>query len=110
MVTSAVGSEGKTSLAVLLAFSPARAWQRTLLIDANLCRPAIHRVFGLPAEPGFAEVLRGEGVLEQVIQSTPVSRLWVLPAGRLDDHAPYRRRYSSRMAFVVSPDSHPLLR
>lgn len=87
LVTSAAAAEGKTSLAVLLAVSLARAWRRTLLLDANLRRPAAHRVFGLGGEPGLAEVLRGEITPAQVVQSTPVSRLWVLPAGRLDDHA-----------------------
>lgn len=87
LITSAAGAEGKTSLAVLLAVSLARAWRRTLLIDASLRGPALHRVFGLPPEPGLAEVLRGEAEMDHVVRSTPVSRLWALPAGRLDDHA-----------------------
>jgi tyrosine-protein kinase Etk/Wzc len=87
MVTGADRADGKTSLAVLLAVSLARAWRRTLLIDANLRRPAAHRVFGLAAEPGLAELLRGEATADQVTQATRVSRLWALPAGRGDDHA-----------------------
>jgi capsular exopolysaccharide synthesis family protein len=86
LITSAGSAEGKTSLAVLLAVSLARAWRRTLLIDGDLRHAQIHQVFGLEREPGLAEVLRGEADLESVVQSTPVSRLWTLPAGRLDDH------------------------
>src|SRR5262249_22277435 len=41
----------------------------------------------LMRQPGLAEVLRGEADPESVVQSTPVSRLWAMPAGRLDDHA-----------------------
>jgi capsular exopolysaccharide synthesis family protein len=87
MVASGAAGEGKTSLAVLLAVSLARAWRRTLLIDANLRRPVLHRVFATGPEPGLAELLRGEAAADQAVHSTPVSRLWLLPAGRLDDYA-----------------------
>src|SRR5262249_48562517 len=49
MVTSAVGGEGKTSLASHLAASFARAGRRTLLIDADLHRPTLHRLLNVPA-------------------------------------------------------------
>src|SRR5262249_57339899 len=50
-------------------------------------RPRLQQVFGLARQPGLAEVLRGEADPENVVQATPVSRLWAMPAGRLDDHA-----------------------
>ena len=87
LVTSAASQEGKTALASQLAISLARAWRRTLLIDGDLRRPAAHRIFNLPAEPGFSEMLRGEASLDAVTHATPVSRLWAIPAGHLDDHA-----------------------
>ena len=52
MVTSAVGGEGKTSLASHLATSLAGSGQRTLLIDADLRSPSIHRLLDLPTGPG----------------------------------------------------------
>jgi capsular exopolysaccharide synthesis family protein len=87
MVTSAVPGEGKTALASQLAISLARAWKRTLLLDANLRNPSVHRLFSLPLEPGFSEVLQGEVELEQVAYATPVSRLWAVTGGSLNDHA-----------------------
>jgi capsular exopolysaccharide synthesis family protein len=87
MVTSAVESEGKTALASQLAISLARAWRRTLLLDADLRQPSVHRLFSLPLEPGFSEVLQGEVELEQVMHATPVSRLWAVTAGALNDNA-----------------------
>jgi len=87
MVTSAVGGEGKTSLASQLASSLARAWRKTLLIDADMRRPAAHKLFSLPLEPGLSEVLRGEVNVTDAIQPTPVSRLWFLSAGNGDSHA-----------------------
>ncbi len=87
MVTSAVGGEGKTSLSSQLAASLARAWKKTLLIDGDLRNPAAHKVFDIPQEPGFSEVLRGELTAPEAVRSTPLSRLWVLPAGHWDSHA-----------------------
>jgi capsular exopolysaccharide synthesis family protein len=87
MVTSAVGGEGKTTVASHLAASLARAWRKTLLIDGDLRSPGAHAPFGQPAAPGLCELLRGEVELEDVLRPTSVSRLWLLPAGALDNHA-----------------------
>jgi capsular exopolysaccharide synthesis family protein len=87
MVTSASGGEGKTSLSSQLAASLARAWRKTLLVDGDLRNPAAHKLFRLPLEPGFSELLRGEAGLGDVVKPTPLSRLWLLPAGHLDPHA-----------------------
>jgi capsular exopolysaccharide synthesis family protein len=87
MVTSALGAEGKTSLASHLAVSLARSWRKTLLIDCDLRHPAAHQQFDLPLEPGFSEALRGEVGFEDAVRPTPVSRLWMLPAGHWDSHA-----------------------
>ena len=54
MIASAVGGEGKTSLASYLATSLARSGLRTLLVDADLRSPMMHRLFELPWSPGSA--------------------------------------------------------
>jgi len=59
MVTSSVLQEGKTSTACNLAVVFAHTGQSTLLIDADLRRPQVHRVFGLSDTPGLTEVLLG---------------------------------------------------
>src|SRR5262249_32795017 len=87
MITSANTGEGKTTLATQLAASLARAWKRTLIIDADLRHPATHVLFDTPQEPGLAELLRGEVESASAIRATSLSRLWVLPAGNGDSHA-----------------------
>jgi capsular exopolysaccharide synthesis family protein len=87
MVTSAAGGEGKTSVASHLAASLARAWRKTLLVDGDLRNPVAHTLFELPLEPGLSEVLRGEVSLADTIRPTPLSRLWLMPAGNWDSHA-----------------------
>jgi capsular exopolysaccharide synthesis family protein len=84
MVTSAVAGEGKTSLAGHLAASLARAGHKTLLIDGDLRNPAVHRRFGLPAEPGLAEALRGQAPVGRLLRVTPVENLTLLTAGCCD--------------------------
>ncbi len=66
LVTSAMGGEGKTSLSTYLAASLARSGQRTLLIDGDFRRPALHRIYDQPATPGFCELMRRECDLQDV--------------------------------------------
>ncbi|MFI5457360.1 MAG: polysaccharide biosynthesis tyrosine autokinase [Isosphaerales bacterium] len=84
MITSAVGGEGKTSLASHLATSLARSGLRTLLIDADLRSPSIHRLFNLPVAMGLSEVIRGEVEWTDAIAATTIDDLKVLTAGRCD--------------------------
>jgi capsular exopolysaccharide synthesis family protein len=81
LVTSALGGEGKTSLACHLAASLARSGRRTLLVDGDLRRPAAHQVFGLPNGPGFCALVEGTAKPAGAMQQTPVEGLWLVPAG-----------------------------
>lgn len=81
LVTSAVSGEGKTSLTTHLAASLARTGLRVLLLDADMRRPAVHRVFGLSVKPGLAEVLTGRANLADVKQSCRVPGLHIVPGG-----------------------------
>ena len=87
LVTSAVGGEGKTSLSSHLATSLARSGQRTLLIDGDLRRPMVHRLYDQPPGPGFSELLRGEIGADEVVRQTSLKNLWVIPAGDYTEHA-----------------------
>jgi capsular exopolysaccharide synthesis family protein len=87
LVSSAVPGEGKTTMACHLASSLARAGQRTLLIDGDLRKPAIHHIFERKRDPGLCEALRGEVPLEQSLYETDLPHLHILPAGRVDENA-----------------------
>lgn len=82
LVSSAVGGEGKTTVATQLALSLARTGHRTVLVDFDLRRPAVDQVLGLPLEPGVSEMLRKEAQLSDVIQHTAGPNLCVVAAGR----------------------------
>jgi succinoglycan biosynthesis transport protein ExoP len=84
MITSAVGGEGKTSISSHLATSLARAGKKTLLVDCDLRKPSLHRVFELPGPSGFCELLRGEAGLAEAAQPTEVDGLSVVGGGTCD--------------------------
>lgn len=82
-VTSSVSGEGKTVLAANLALTLTRSYmRRVLMIDADLRRPNLHRLFGTPSSDGI------RSALDAVREGKPVSvqevapRLALLPAGK----------------------------
>lgn len=80
--TSAVPAEGKTTTAVNVALALAEDRdRRTLLIDADLRRPAVTRYLTPEPTLGFSEVLTGEAPLEHALIEIKSARLTVLPAG-----------------------------
>jgi capsular exopolysaccharide synthesis family protein len=87
MVASAIGGEGKTSLATHLAASLARGGRKTLLVDCDLRNPGAHVPFQARLAPGFCEGLRGEAAYEDLVQSTALENLWLLSAGQCDRRA-----------------------
>ena len=84
VVTSAATMEGRTTVASQLAASLARAGRRTLLVDGDLRRPALHILFDAPLEDGLCEVLRAEVDVADVIRPTHAEGLWLLTAGYCD--------------------------
>jgi capsular exopolysaccharide synthesis family protein len=57
---------------------------KTLLIDADLRNPTVHRLFELPNDSGLCDLLRGEAGAAEVTQPTGMSGLSVIPAGQWD--------------------------
>ncbi|MDO4551685.1 MAG: polysaccharide biosynthesis tyrosine autokinase [Planctomycetia bacterium] len=81
LITSSLEKEGKTTVSSQLAASMARTGRRVILLDADLRRPSSHRMFDRPLNPGLAEYLRGRASLDEVITTTRVENLWIIPAG-----------------------------
>jgi capsular exopolysaccharide synthesis family protein len=59
VVTSSTAREGKTTVSTNLAIAMAQIGKRTLLMEADLRKPAVARVFGIDREPGLTEVMLG---------------------------------------------------
>ena len=67
LITSACGSEGKTTLAAQLAERCVNAGMMTLLIDGDLRNPTLSRMLDAADSPGLINVLRGEMAAEDVV-------------------------------------------
>jgi len=101
VVTSARPGEGKTSLASNLAIALAQNGERVVLIDADLRRPTVADMFGMPSGFGLTTVLIGEILMEDALQVwRPELPLQVLVAGPLPPN-PSELIGSSRMAELI---------
>jgi capsular exopolysaccharide synthesis family protein len=82
MVTSALPEDGKSSTAVNLAVVLAQAGRRVLLVDADLRRPRLHKVFGVDPARGLSVYLSGlETDPLALTQRTAIEGLDVLVSG-----------------------------
>jgi len=81
LVTGGMPGSGATSVAVNLAHSCAAAHRRVLLIDANLRRPTLHRLFDLSESPGLGDVLQERSTTREATRSVGEGTLDVLTAG-----------------------------
>ena len=83
VVTSAGPGEGKTTTAGNFSIVAAQADSRVCLVDADLRRPALHKVFGLKNVRGLTSALLEGGAFSAVSQSTRVPNLSVVTSGPL---------------------------
>jgi exopolysaccharide/PEP-CTERM locus tyrosine autokinase len=122
MVTSSLPGEGKSFTAINLAMSIAMELDNTvMLVDADVARPSVLNMLGLPPAKGLLDVLVEESVdLSQVLLRTNVEKFTLLPAGTQHPRATellasdamvrllsdMANRYSDR---IIIFDSPPLL-
>ena len=83
VVSSAVPSEGKSTTAANLALSLTQAGLRVILIDGDLRKPAVHRIFQVPARVGTTTVLLGNAELTDALHPWGQESLLLLPSGQL---------------------------
>lgn len=89
MVTSALPGEGKTFAAINLALSIATELDCTvMLVDADVARPMVMSVLGLPEGPGLLDlVLDGSNNVADMLLRTNIDKLTILPSGTPHERA-----------------------
>ena len=101
LVTSAVPQEGKTTTTANLAITLAQMGGKTLIVDSDLRRPAIRKVFNLESKEGLTDYLIGKGALDALIRTTDIPNLYILPAGQIPPN-PSEVLGSQRMKELVA--------
>lgn len=83
MLSSAGTGEGKSLTAANLAVAYAQSGDSVILVDTDLRRPVLHRLFNLESSPGLTNVIVGEASLAETLRNTEVPGLKLLPSGPL---------------------------
>ncbi len=105
MVSSALPSEGKSTMALSLARAYALTGKRTLLIDCDLRKPSINKHLNLEPNHDFIDYLRQDrssATLTSLIMRDPLSNLTVLLGGRRSDIATDELVMSEKMGRILA--------
>ncbi|MFC2161163.1 GumC family protein [Acidobacteriota bacterium] len=79
--TSSFPQEGKSSTITNTAISFGQLEKKVLLIDADLRKPRLHKIFEARNRIGLSSCLIGISSFENALQETSVENLWLLPSG-----------------------------
>ncbi len=87
LITSAMVSEGKSTTAAFLGICSAKLKERrTLLIDCDMRRPNLHRLFSMEREQGLVEYLTEGLSSSRMIKKTELDKLDMITAGKHVDN------------------------
>lgn len=101
MVTSAGPAEGKTFTAVNLAAVMANSGSRVLLMDCDMRRPRIHKVFGISRNTGISGIISGNSSTKDAVVTSGVENLDILLSGPLPPN-PAELLGSKKMVRLIS--------
>ena len=87
-VSSPAAGDGKSLIAANLGLAFASAGSKTLLIDGDVRRGALHSIFDAPVTPGLVDYLQGRLPIESIVRATSSENLYLLPRGTRRDRAP----------------------
>lgn len=118
LITAALPNEGKSWVAASLALSLAADGRSVALVDCDINRPTVHRMFDAPRGPGLTDYFAGGVVLDDIVHTDPTSGLCYIPIGSAVARETWRRtvglihplvdRLREKYAFIIL-DSAPVL-
>src|SRR5213594_806698 len=119
LITSAHPGEGKTAVAINLAITLAQIGRHVLLVDADLRRPRIHKIFQVSNTQGLSTCLSGSAAVWPVPLKSQIQRLDLIPSGPMppnpadlldsDRFAQVQREFQEQGYEHIIYDSPPVL-
>ena len=83
VITSCEALEGKSTVATNLAIALTQLGRQVVIVDADLRRPRVHKVLGIPNDLGLSSFLSGNADAADVLQETVIPNLHVVTSGPL---------------------------
>jgi len=81
LIASTQPKEGKSTIALSLGRVQALEDYKVIVIDADIRHPRLHKVIGIPREPGLSELLTGNATLQETIACDSATNMQLIPAG-----------------------------
>lgn len=100
LVTSSIPHEGKTVVSSNLAVSYSVAGKKVLVIDADMRKPRVHKVFGLTNEKGLSTLIVGDHSMDEVVNKNVYEGLDIVTAGVIPPN-PAELLESARFADIL---------
>lgn len=100
VVTSPLPAEGKTATVSNLAVTLAQANKKVLLVDADLRKPRLHRIFGVKNLAGLTNYLTSDVDIKELIKATDVQNLYFINSGPVPPN-PAELLGSDKMAHFI---------
>ncbi|MFO0678068.1 MAG: polysaccharide biosynthesis tyrosine autokinase [Polyangiaceae bacterium] len=81
LITSAAPAEGKTTVACSIAIAMAQSGKRVVIVDCDMRKPRLHRIFGRSGDAGLTNYLAEGAHIDEIAKPTVVDGLSCIPAG-----------------------------
>lgn len=102
VVTSAAPEEGKSTTLANLAVVLAQAGKKVIVVDCDLRRPSLHKIFNAQSTAGFTDMMRDDTLLKKPpLEETDVANLKLLVSGMIPPN-PAELLASKRMDEVIA--------
>ena len=101
LITSAGPKEGKTITTANLAVTMAQSGSKVMILDCDMRRPKLHKVFGAARDQGVSNILVGSTDLDKAIFHTHLPNLDIIPCGPIPPN-PSEMLGSARMSTLLN--------